>query len=146
MQNNKGLRMIFFTYITARKVNWWHSIQVSVRREREMWGKKSTKRWMCEVSGAELSGWAGGGERWGASWWDIEQHLSPINSLYWSLSFCVITTYSHCLAVWSLHPFCFFLMKILSPCRSVFVFFASGKALFWKVSHHFTRCNFILFI
>lgn len=39
---------------------------------------------MCVASRAEVCCWSGGGERWGAAWWDDEQHLSPINSLYLS--------------------------------------------------------------
>lgn len=51
----------------------------------------------------ELVCWLGCGERWGATWWDHQSHLSPINSLYLSPCVCTVTTRPHRTAVWRLH-------------------------------------------
>lgn len=84
---------------------------------------------MCVANGAELGCWSGGGERWGAAWWDDEQHLSPINSPYLSpvllhsrnLSPLPRHMVASSFAVWAL-----FHENSLSPASSPFHFF-SGR-------------------
>ena len=70
-----------------------------------MWKEWKWDSWKMDVCGtqAELCCRSGGGQRWEAAWWDNEQHLSPIKSLYLSPSSCTVTTCRHCFTIWWLH-------------------------------------------
>lgn len=105
--------------------------------------KQSTKRWICVASRAESGCWSGGVERWRVAWWDNEQHLSPINSLYLSPSFCAVTAYLLCLTIWWVHLLLYglYFMKIIFCCHPLLFISFSGtgdswqQPPFWKLFH-----------
>lgn len=99
---------------------------------------------MFMASKAELGCWSGGRERWGAAWWDNDQHLSPINALYLSPSCCTVITYSHRLTIWWLHLFLYgiYFMKIVFCCRPpLFISFQVQGSL--GRSHHVENSSFV---
>lgn len=97
---------------------------------------------MCVASGAESGCWSGGGGRWGAAWWDHEQHLSPINSLYLSPAFCTVTTCFHRLAIWWLQPF--LLHSHLFCENSLFLIISSsGAEVCYGRNQHFANVSIV---
>lgn len=105
------------------------------------WKWDSRKMDVCGEQ-AELCCRSGGGQRWGAAWWDNEQHLSPIKSLYLSPSSCTVTTCRHCFAIWWLHlslyrlhvvKIVFYCSPLVCRCRR-----ASAGPTVWK---NFSLCD-----